>query len=134
MPKKPKDNLSALWDRHSGCLPVLVTVVVTIISSHFMFQLAQFWHISSAYGQAAWDDGLRVVDNKGYLSDGSELSARGRFVVYFGDYLLTVPVFFGLGLGLPYLSMRLRWERLGEQLARWRAENQRVEQKAAGDD
>jgi hypothetical protein len=124
MSEAPRDNFGAMVKRHWGCLPVLVAVVATIISSLLMFQLTQYLYISAAYGREAWQGGLRVVDKKGNLSDGRRLSRAGHVAVYGGGCLLMVPVFLGCGLGLPFLGMKLRRERLGEQLARWKAEHQ----------
>ena len=86
-----------------------------------MFRLAQFLYIRAAFGRAAWESGLRVVDKQGHLSNGVELSAMGHVVVDLGGGLLTAMVFVDLGLGLPYLRMRLCGERLTEQMDRWRS-------------
>jgi len=45
----------------------------------------------------------------------------GHVVVDLGGGLLTAMVFVGIGLGLPYLRMRLCGERLSEQLDRWKS-------------
>ena len=77
MANAPTDNFSAMMERHWGCLPVIGVVIGTIVTSLLMFQLAAYLYIKKAYGRAAWEGGLRVVDNKGNLSDGTELSRVG---------------------------------------------------------
>jgi hypothetical protein len=129
MPKHPPTgNVSAMWERHWGFLSITGTAVVTIASSLLLFRLTAFLYINAAYGHAAWENGLRVVDNKGHLSDGGELSRTGDVIVYSGSYLLSVPFFLGSAVGLPYLRMRLRGERLTEQLARWKHEDEQRRQ------
>jgi hypothetical protein len=122
--KPPDNNVGAMIERHLGCLPVIAVVAITIISSHFTFRLAEYLYIKGTFGQAAWDGGLRVVDNKGHLSNGQELSGAGNFLVNFGSYLMSVPFFAGSAFGFVYLSMRLRGERFSEQLRRWKSEHE----------
>jgi len=121
MTKPPESNAAAMLDRHMGCLTIICLVPAIIFSSHLMFRLAQFLYIRAAFGRAAWESGLRVVDKQGHLSNGAELSAMGHVVVDLGGGLLTAMVFVGIGLGLPYLRMRLCGERLSEQLDRWKS-------------
>ncbi len=121
--KRPDSNLGAMVERHNGCLPILGMFVITIVASFAMFRVGQFVYINAAYGRAAWEGGLRVVDNKGHLTNGELLSGKGHLIVYGGSFLLTAGFFLGAGFGLTYLSMRLRGERLGEQLRRWKEEN-----------
>jgi hypothetical protein len=90
--------------------PVAVAVI-TIGSSFWTFDLVERWVIKSAYGEAAWDGGLRVADNKGHLSDGRELTSSQSVAVYFGSYLLSVPFFLGSAIGLSYVNMRLHGEK-----------------------
>jgi hypothetical protein len=123
VPRPPEDNFGAMWERHCGCLTMLVAVAAFYVSSRFMYLLAQFLYISAAYGRAAWDGGLRLVGKHGHLSNGADLAAWGNVVIGLGTYLLTVPVLAAVPLGLPYLTMRLRGERRAEQLDRWEAEN-----------
>jgi hypothetical protein len=121
----PDTNLTAMLFRNSGCLPILGVVLVTVGASSAMHCVAQCLHINAAYGSAAWDGGLRVIDNKGHLSNGESLSGWGQFFVFGGSFLMTAPFFLGSAFGFAYLRMKLRGERLIEQLARWRSENQR---------
>ena len=123
--RAPTGNFGAMLERHWGIFPIVAMAVVTIVSSILLFHLTAFVYINWKYGRAAWENGLRVADNKGHLSDGSELSRTGSFIVYDGSYFLSVPFFFGSVLGFPYLRMRLRGERLSEQLERWKEENGR---------
>src|SRR4051794_35617950 len=104
----PTGNVSAMLQRHWGLIPIIGTALVTIISSLLLFRLTAFLYINAAYGRAAWESGLRVADNKSHLSNGSELSRAGSFIVYDGSYFLTAPFFFGSVLGFPYIQMCLR--------------------------
>jgi hypothetical protein len=121
--KPPSNNISAMLERHIGCLPILGIVVVTLIASRLMDRLAQYLYVNVAYGHAAWHSGLRLVDNKGHLSNGAQLSGTGQFLVYAGGFLLTLAFFLGSAFGLPYLAMRRRGERLSDQLDRWQRES-----------
>jgi hypothetical protein len=64
------------------------------------------------YGKDAWNNGLRVVDKKGRLSDGRELSRFHYFVLNFGSYFLCAPIFIGSAFGLAYINMRMHGKRL----------------------
>jgi hypothetical protein len=119
----PDSNVAAMLKRHTGCLPLLGIPIITIMASFKMFYLAEFLYINSAYGRAAWDAGLRVIDNKGHLSNGDSLDGWGHFFVYFGSYLMTVPFFAASVFGLTFARMKFYGEQLSEQLAKWKSEN-----------
>jgi len=116
-----------MTDRHLGFLPPLLAMVVLVVVSPFAYRLAQYLYIRSAYGAARWEHGLRVVDKHGHLSDGTTLSWLGQAAVYPGTFLLCLPVVCVAVYAFTYLAMRLRGERLGEQLDRLReAEGRRT--------
>jgi hypothetical protein len=121
--KPPDNNLTAMTARQLGLLPTLGMLVVTLIAIIQMNHLAQYLYITKTYGQAAWDSGFRVIDKQGHLSNGRSLTGWGNFFVFFGGYLMSVPFFLGSGLGLCYINMKLRGEKLREQLSRWRSEH-----------
>jgi hypothetical protein len=115
--QKAGTNVVAMMSRHAGCLTGLFVLAVTVGSSHFTYLLAQFLYIRTAYGPAVWTAGLRVVDKQGHLSDGTTLTGVGQLCVFFGTYLLTLPLLCLSAVAATYLGMRLRGERLNEQVA-----------------
>jgi hypothetical protein len=102
---------SEAFQRYLRGWPVLGVVVVTIAFSFWTFDLVEYALINSVYGTDAWNNGLRVTDKKGHLSDGRELSGLHRIVLNYGSFLLCVPVFIGSAFGLAYLNMRLHGKR-----------------------
>lgn len=122
-PKPPDTNFAAMVSRHSGCLPILGIIVITIAASFRMFHLAQFLYIDYAFGRDAWNAGLRIIDKQGHLSNGASLSGWGHLFVFVGSFLMTVPFFLGLAFGFTYVSMKFHGEKLNEQLAKWTTEN-----------
>ena len=106
-----------------GCLPALGMLVIGISSLFLSFRLAEYVYINAAYGREAWQGGLRVVNKQGGLSNGQSLTRKGELIVFGGNFLLTAFCFLGGGFAMTYLSMRMRGERLEEQLAKWDEEN-----------
>jgi len=94
--------------------PLLGVVVLTIAASFWTFDLVEYALLNAVYGADAWDAGLRVVDNKGRLSDGGRLSRFHHVVLHLGSFLLAAPVFVGSAFGLAYLNLRLHGKRLGD--------------------
>jgi len=94
--------------------PLLGVLVITIACSFGSYALVKYAIINGAYGTDAWDNGLRVVDKHGHLSDGRVLSGFLRAVLNFGSFLLCVPFFVGSAFGLAYLNMRLHGKRLSD--------------------
>lgn len=92
--------------------PTLGLVAVTIAASFLTHDLVEYLLLNAVYGSEAWSNGLRVVDNKGNLSDGTQLASLHKFVLSFGSFLLCVPVFVGSAFGFAYLNMRLHGKRL----------------------
>lgn len=92
--------------------PSLGIVAITIWSTFKIFHMVQYILINSVFGPEKWQAGLRVIDNKGNLSDGTVLSAMNQVILYFGSYFLTVPIFVVTAYGLSYLNMRLHGHQL----------------------
>jgi hypothetical protein len=111
-------GMAKAFERYLRGWPAIGVVLITFWSSCWTFNLVEEWSIRSTYGNAAWVGGLRVIDNKGHLSNGRELSGVQYQVVYFGSYLLSVPFFFGAVCGLSYLNMRLHGVRLRDYQVR----------------
>ncbi len=82
--------------------------VVFFWSSPKVFYLVQYLCINAVYGSAAWQSGLRVIDNKGTLSNGGHLSGLHNLIVYNGTFLILVSIFFGTALVVGYVNMRLK--------------------------
>src|SRR5437763_17215813 len=110
--KAPTTNVEAMARRHGGCLAVLGTLILTIALLQAMCRVMQVLYINAAYGRAAWDEGLRVIDNPARLSNGEPLSRWDHTFITVGSFLLTIPFFLGSGYGLTYLSMKLHGESL----------------------
>jgi len=120
---KPHSNLAAMVGRNFG-VSAIGMLAVTVPSSFILFRLAKDIYVRFAYGRAAWDAGLRITDKHGHLSDGTSISEFGQVIVDGGGFLMTAAVCFGSVVAFAYLMMRVKGERLGEQLGRWRNENQ----------
>lgn len=92
--------------------PILGVLVVTVWASFRTYDFVEYAIIETVYGADAWDSGLRVVDKRGRLSDGKELSKFHTIVLNGGSWLLSLPFFIGSGFGLAYINMRLHGKRL----------------------
>lgn len=105
-------KLSKMMERYVSVWTILLVAAITIWASFATFDLVEYAVINCVYGTSAWDGGLRVIDNKGHLSDGRELSGFHKRVLYTGSGFLTVPFFLGSAFGFTYLNMRLHGKRL----------------------
>jgi hypothetical protein len=110
--KSFESKISKMMERYVSIWTTLLVLVITIWASFATFDLVEYAVINGVYGASAWDSGLRVIDNKGHLSDGRELSGFHKRVLYTGSGLLTVPFFLGSAFGFTYLNMRLHGKRL----------------------
>jgi hypothetical protein len=111
-PATPVMTRTAAYEHYLMGWPVLGVVVITIWSSFVTYDLIHYLLINWVYGPEQWTAGLRVVDNKGNLSDGTTLSSMNEVILYVGSYLVSVPFFLGSAWGLTYLNMRLHGKRL----------------------
>ena len=93
---------------YSSGWPVAGVVLIVFVSSFYCWDAAEYVIINSVYGQQAWDQGLRIVDNKGQLSDGRRLSRRHFHMHSYGSFLLLIPIFFGSAWVLSYLNFRIK--------------------------
>ena len=74
--------------------PVLGIAIATFLTSQYVFSVFHHNMIVSLYGSEDWHNGLRVVDNKGSLSDGSSLSGLPLTLLYLGPFVVTAVLVF----------------------------------------
>src|SRR5262249_3965344 len=91
--------------------PIVVVIIVTISSSFWTYDFVEYLLIRTVYGTAEWNNGLRVADKFGHLSDGRELSGLQNTVLHLGSFLLSVPFFIGSAFGAGYVNKRLHGKR-----------------------
>ena len=61
-------------DERGGWLAAILTLFVFMAISNGMFALMEYVVVRCSYGSAAWAAGLRILDNKGNLSNGDVLT------------------------------------------------------------
>jgi len=116
----PNSNLAAMVGRNYGCVPMIGVFGVTLLSSFLLFRFSRNLYVICAYGWAAWDAGLQITGKNGHLSNGTSISDSGQIITQGGGFLMTAAVAVGSLIGFAYFLMRLKGERFGEQLERWR--------------
>ena len=97
-----------------GCLAAIGTALVAMASSIWMFRLLEYVVIHQVYGDAAWLEGLRIVDKHGNLSNGDFLPAWAHITVSLGTFVLMIPFFFGSAALFGYVGLRLQGRRLND--------------------
>ncbi len=88
-------------------IPLVIAGVGAMWIHPSLFDFLERKVIQNEYGMEAWESGLRVIDNKGNLSDGSALSGSNEFILYVGSFILTVPIFLLTGIGLSIIFMKI---------------------------
>ena len=108
------ESYSETLSESAGCFTGIGVLVVTLAASNWISKLLEYLVINQVYGHAAWVDGLRVIDNRGGLSNGDFLSGWPQVVLYFGTFVLIVPFFFGSYFLFSYIGLRRKGRRLSD--------------------
>jgi hypothetical protein len=96
------DKIEGAW--LAGILFVLVAMAV----SKWTFTLLEYLVIYHLYGQAAWVDGLRIINKHGGLSNGDYLTGWSYLMPYLGSFILTAPIAIGSFYLFRYIGFRFR--------------------------
>jgi hypothetical protein len=95
-------------DERGGWLAAILTLFVFMAISNGMFALMEYVVVRCSYGSAAWAAGLRILDNKGNLSNGDVLTGWAFVAPYLGTFFLSAPIALFAYLSFRYMGYRLR--------------------------
>jgi hypothetical protein len=95
-------------DEGGGCLAGILTLFVFMALSNGMFALMEYLVVRCSYGSAAWAAGLRIINNKGDLSNGDVLTGWAFVAPYLGTFFLSAPIALSAYLSFRYVGYRLR--------------------------
>ena len=76
-----------------------------------VYRLLEYLILNHIYGQAAWDQGLRVIDRHGNLSNGDSL-IWCHMLLGFGTFILSIPFAVGTVFLFSYLEFLIKGGRL----------------------
>ena len=104
-------SFSEAQNKEGGLLAGIGALLVALAASKWSFALLEYLVISHTFGDEAWANGLRVIDEHGSLSNGDSLTGWSSITLFFGTFVLTAPLTLGAFILFRYVGFRIRGRR-----------------------
>ena len=93
-----------------GCLGAIACALVFMTATNVVYRFLERVIISHDYGRSAWEQGLRVIDKRGNLSNGDSLGWP-YIVLMLGTFVLSASLAVGTAFLISYLTALLKKRR-----------------------
>jgi len=123
---RPKTNLEALVCRNVPYVLGVPLFFTFFMAGFFWFSVIEFVYVSAAYGHAAWASGFRVDPLRLRFSNGLVMSEAENILLSLPPFMLGGLTALASWFGVAFFVMKLRGERLADQMALYRRMQNRM--------
>jgi hypothetical protein len=123
---RPKTNLEALVCRNVPYVLGVPLFFTFFMAGFFWFSLIELVYVRAAYGHAAWASGFRVDPLRHRFSNGLVMSEAEHILLSLAPLMLGGLTAITSWLGVALFVMKLRGERLADQMALYRRMQNRM--------